>query len=116
VSTRNAAGRQDHQDAEEAEDHDADPARRHAFAEKHHGQQRRIGRHREFEREHRGERQQRQADGPQILRAEMHGVAHDMQAGATHRQGAQEFRLQYAEHQQDRQSAGTADRQDFEDF
>ena len=40
----------------------------------------RPGRHGEFEREHGRERQQQQAQRPQILRAEMDGVAQQMQA------------------------------------
>ena len=77
---RLVAGPQDHQHADEADRERARARRRHALAEKQHGEQRDPGRNDEFEREHGRERQHRDRDGPADLRSEMHDVARDLQA------------------------------------
>ena len=109
---RRRAGTQDHQHADEAEHHGADPARRHAFAQERHREQQRPCRRGELEREHGRERQQQQAHRPEVLTSEMHGIAKDVQrevpgedrrpqVGAHGRQGSHDGQADTGAHRQD---------------
>ena len=89
---------------------------RHAFAEHQRGQQRDPGRHGEFEREHRGERQQRHRQRPAELPDEMRGVARKMQPMCCGASSLPQLRPQRRCSASSTSSAdAAADRQDFED-
>jgi len=93
--------------------HRADAASGHALAEKERRQQDRPGRHGELEREYGRERQQHQAKRPQILRAEMHAVAQDVQRQPPHRDAVPLGRPKEHDHADDHEAKHRPQRQDL---
>jgi hypothetical protein len=100
--------------ADQPEDHDAGAARRHALVQKPHRQQRGPGRHGEFQREYRGQRQQGQAGRPGILRNVMDDVAQEVELHAPRTRERTQLRAHDHQHGQDGQYAGAAHQENFE--